>query len=724
MTDPSHQEVSTSTLPFEPITVIIGLLRRWKIFLAIFLLSLVTAVCLATLFGTRIYETDTLLLYNVTQSKDSPQITYGLALPLNTQVNMIKTSFNLEQVREKLKLKTSIKSLAKAFQVNVEKQTALVTISAQWNSAEKVADIVNTLRDVFLANQTRLAKETAGARLNELEARFKKAAGKLKAADDKLQGFVTENKIVDIEKQIQWNLEQMTSLQLLLSNATVDRETIEAQKSVLQDRIEVVAQKVAAEAAVAKNDQSLADLNIKIERLRRAIHDNQVNRGNRVELAKYELIYDRSKKLYDKGLISKAELDEARANLDVQAVKAIDTEQIKEWKRQLKVLEGEVIPPKESFQSPSQQFLQDLQLKILDMELQSLSLTQKTGYLGKEIEQVKNRLDVLAELQRQYTVLTREVSARETDKVDVERQLSMVRQLYETNTSDFVVLANAKVPVYSIKSNKKIIFAVVMVLGIMAACTIILGLEVMDTTIKSAAELHQKFSLPVVAVIPKCKNPQDLFPDAERFPLIEMFRIVSRHVRHDVPQRGARILVTSADRWEGKTAVTVNLAACLGRQDERVLVMDAQLRSMDSQRDLRYLIAERDKPLIGLADYLTFTADSVDEIAWPTLLPGVECIPRMEQEALPDLLASIRMHDLLKELSERFSLVLIDGPPMADYVDAELVAQWCDAVIFVVRSRVCPSSQLKDAVERIRESDIKTIRFIINDVDKLYLKRS
>jgi polysaccharide biosynthesis transport protein len=724
MTDAANQEAGGSALPFDPITLLIGLFRRWKVFVAIVLFSFVMGAVLSFFLGTKVFEADSLLLYKGVQVKDSPESLYGLSLPLNTQINMIKTSLNFEQVREKLKLGTDIKNLGRAVRVEVQKQTALVTISAQWNSSQMVAAIVNTLRDVFLTNQMRLAKENAKRQLDDLESRFKTVHDGLKEADSKLQTFIIENKIVDLSKQIQWNLEQVTSLQLLLSNASVDRETVEAQKSVLQERIDLLARKVAEESSQSKNDQSLADLNIKIERLRRAIHDNQVQRENDVELSKYKLIYERAQKLYEKGLISRAELEEAKASLEAQTVKTVDTEQITEWKRQLKVLEAEVIPPKEEFKSPSQQFMQDLQLKILDMELQSMSLQQKIAYLSKEIDRVREKLDVLTELQRQHAALTREVTAREAEKKDLEKQLAMVRQVYEANASDFLVLADAKPPVFSIKSNKKIIFAVVVVLGFMAAGTLILALELMDTTIKSAAELSQKFALPVVAVIPKFKTPQELYPDADHFPLIEMFRIVSRHIRHDFPQRGARILITSADRWEGKTAVTANLAACLGRQDERVLMMDAQLRSIEGQRDLRYLIAERDKPLVGLADYLTFGADSIEEIAWPTVLPGVECIPRMEQEAVPDLLASIRMQELLKELSERFSLVLIDGPPMADYVDAELVAQWCDAVILVVRSRTCRSSQVKGAVERLKEADIRNIRFVINDVDKLYLSRA
>ena len=44
-------------------------------------------------------------------------------------------------------------------------------------------------------------------------------------ADGKLQKFITTNKIVDLDMEVKWNLEQVTSLELLLSNARRVEET-------------------------------------------------------------------------------------------------------------------------------------------------------------------------------------------------------------------------------------------------------------------------------------------------------------------------------------------------------------------------------------------------------------------------------------------------------------------------------------------------------------------
>jgi len=626
-------------------------------------------------------------------------------------------------VRERLRLPTSLKALGRACRVLVERKTSLVFIRATWDSAKEVAAITNTLRDVFIANQVRLAKENAGRDLRDLEARFKKVRSKLLNADGKLQKFITTNKIVDLNMEVKWNLEQLTSLELLLSNAKVDKDTLVLQKASLEKRINGLKAKEAKDKATQAKTQGLADLNIRIERIRRAIHDDKVQRSDSVDMVKYKLAFERAQKLYEKGLISKAEYEETRADFERQEVEALDTEQIKEWKRQLHILEKQVIPEKTSFKSEAGGMLHDFQLKALTMELDEVSIRQKVTHLEQERKRVMARLEILTDLQRKYAGLTREVRARETESKTLDRELTQVRRDYQSNRSNFTIISDAKIPLFRLTSNRKIIVIVVVFLINMMGFTLILGLELMDTTIKSAAELTQKFSLPVIGIIPKIKDAQGLFPDKAHFPLIEPFRIIVRRLRHLVPKKGARLMIVSVNPGEGKTMIATNLAAALGRQDERVLLLDAQARAQESERNFRYLITEKEKPIIGLGEYLSFQAESVKDIIWPTTLPGVECIPHVSEAVIPDVLASNRMQEMLEALSKDFSIIIMDAPAADKYVDAELVASMSDAILIVVQSRACPNSGLKRAIERLQETDVPIIGFILNNVDRFYINR-
>ena len=667
MVNPETQQAPEAGggLPFEPLTILIGLLRRWKILAIFFVVSIALGLFAGIKFGTRTYEAETVMLYTPEEGTEEG---LGRTPPLATQIQMVKIPSNLEEVRERLKLPTSLKALGRACRVLVERKTSLVFIRATWDSAKEVAAIANTLRDVFIANQVRLAKENAGRDLRDLEARFKKVRSKLLGADGKLQKFITINKIVDLNMEVKWNLEQLTSLELLLSNAKVDKDTLVLQKASLEKRINGLKAKEAKDKATQAKTQGLADLNIRIERIRRAIHDDKVQRSDSVDMVKYKLAFERAQKLYEKGLISKAEYEETRADFERQEVEALDTEQIKEWKRQLHILEKQVIPEKTSFKSESGGMLHDFQLKALTMELDEVSMRQKVTHLEQERKRVMARLEILTDLQRKYAGLTREVRARETESKTLDRELTQVRRDYQSNRSNFTIISDAKIPLFRLTSNRKIIVIVVVFLINMMGFTLILGLELMDTTIKSAAELTQKFSLPVIGIIPKIKDAQGLFPDKAHFPLIEPFRIIVRRLRHLVPKKGARLMIVSVNPGEGKTMIATNLAAALGRQDERVLLLDAQARAQESERNFRYLITEKEKPIIGLGEYLSFQAESVKDIIWPTTLPGVECIPHVEEAVIPDVLASNRMKEMLDALSKDFSIIIMDAPAADKYV--------------------------------------------------------
>ncbi len=714
-----EQASSSPGLPFEPITLLIGIILRWKVLAAAVVLSIALGILTALIFGKQTYEAETIVLHKAPEKKDD---TSGRNPSVSTQVWMVKIPSNLRAVSEKLELGVSPKDLANVFNVRVEKRTSLMFITAQWNAPKMAANLANTLRDVFVANQIALIRADAGSELKGLESRFQKTQQEFKQADDKLQEFLAEHKIIDLGKEVQWNMDQVVSLELLLSNSKNEIDTLEAQRQNLQERIESLKEKVAQEQSVSTQGKSLADLNIRIERLRRAIHDDKEQRKSQIDLGKDELAYERAKELFQKGLISSQDYEKAKAEYEGQEVKAIDSEQIKEWKRQLKVLEEEVIPQKENFKSPSQELLQSLQIKLTDMDLQELSLKKKISYVGDQVARVKSKLESLTNLQKQQAALSKDVSVAESKKSEVENLLAKIRNDYESPDSGFVLVSSAQPPTKSIKSNKKIFFGAVVFLGIMIGSIVILASELLDTTIKSGAEVQAKFARPVLGIIPKVKPAENLLPENPHFPLIEIFRIISVRVRREIPKRGARIMITSADRWEGRTLVSANLAACLGRQDERVLIMDADIRSHQSEYDLRYMIAEREKPLSGLGQWLSFEVDRPEEIIWPTVLPGIECIPRVESAVTPDLLGSKRMKELMDSLSEDFSVILVDGPPVANYVDAELVAQWCDAMLFVIRSRACASSYLKRSIEHVAQVGVPMVGFIVNDVDPLYLK--
>ena len=137
---------------------------------------------------------------------------------------------------------------------------------------------------------------------------------------------------------------------------------------------------------------------------------------------------------------------------------------------------------------------------------------------------------------------------------------------------------------------------------------------------------------------------------------------------------------------------------------------------------IRDLVTGDATSLQGLGEYLSYEVEDPKEVVWPSRLPGVECLPAVRPAVVPDLLGSARMYDLLQTLSRRFSLTLIDAPPVLRYADAEMLAGAADAILLVVQSGRCRAAALQKAVERLRRTGVPVIGAILNGVTSPYME--
>jgi len=144
---------------------------------------------------------------------------------------------------------------------------------------------------------------------------------------------------------------------------------------------------------------------------------------------------------------------------------------------------------------------------------------------------------------------------------------------------------------------------------------------------------------------------------------------------------GARlILVTSANASEGKTTTVANLAASFAETGQRVLVLDADLRSPDTHSLF-------DVPQgAGISDFITDPGDvPLEALVRPTSVPGVRIITAGTRLTHPASLAS-RMGHLLEEVRGMADVVIIDSAPLLAASDVFDVLPIVDTVLLVVRS--------------------------------------
>ena len=161
------------------------------------------------------------------------------------------------------------------------------------------------------------------------------------------------------------------------------------------------------------------------------------------------------------------------------------------------------------------------------------------------------------------------------------------------------------------------------------------------------------------------------------------------------------IVVSSASPAEGKTTVSLNLAlACASDQDERVVLVDADLRRPSIGRKLE------PRPQFGLSEILLGRTE-LDHAVLRLDNAPLEVLPAGEPAQDPmELLSSARAEQLVAALRERYKIVIIDTPPIVPFTDADVIGRLSDGVLLVACSGVTPAPSIKQAISTVTSARV------------------
>ncbi len=270
---------------------------------------------------------------------------------------------------------------------------------------------------------------------------------------------------------------------------------------------------------------------------------------------------------------------------------------------------------------------------------------------------------------------------------------------------------------------KKKIFAVAFLLGLIIPAGLILLRENMDTTVRGRKDL-EKLTVPFVGEIPYHKEEKGrhrfrkreederriLVKEDSRNVMNEAFRVLRTNIEFMSGEQPEVILLTSFNPGSGKTFLTMNIAASLAIKGKKVLVIDGDLRH-GSLSD--YI----DSSGIGLSDYLAKRADNLSGIIRKVdaQYAGLDIIPVGTVPPNPtELLSGECMKKLVMEMRARYDYVFIDCPPVDVVADTQILGKLADRTLFVIRSGLLERSMLAQLDKAYKEQKFKNLSVILN----------
>lgn len=201
--------------------------------------------------------------------------------------------------------------------------------------------------------------------------------------------------------------------------------------------------------------------------------------------------------------------------------------------------------------------------------------------------------------------------------------------------------------------------------------------------------------------------------------LAQQFRRIKRPVLNIAFGAGSEeaensnvIMVASALPKTGKTFCAFNLATSITREkDFGTVLVDADVVKPNISRALG--VENR----LGLIDYLSDSATSIDDILVATDLFGMIVVPAGKQHRdATELLASRRMKTLVETLSHRFRAraIIVDTPPLLITNEAHVLAEHMGQIVFVVESGTSTQETVTQALGSLNRN--KPINAILNKV--------
>lgn len=248
--------------------------------------------------------------------------------------------------------------------------------------------------------------------------------------------------------------------------------------------------------------------------------------------------------------------------------------------------------------------------------------------------------------------------------------------------------------------------------GLLVGVGLAVLLENLNTSIKNGTELAAVTGAPVLATVARDvrRSASAIVRDDPLGSRSEAYRQLRTNLQFaSVDDDPKVIVVTSALAGEGKSSVAGNLALALSQVGTRVCLVDGDLRrpSVASYFGL--------VPEAGLSTVLVGRA-AITEVLQP-VDAGVDAVTSGEIPPNPtELLSSRRFPAVLRELADRYDIVLVDAPPTLPAADAAVLAAAADGVLFVVHADRTTRQQVERAVKGLAQVKARLIGAVLNMV--------
>jgi non-specific protein-tyrosine kinase len=197
-----------------------------------------------------------------------------------------------------------------------------------------------------------------------------------------------------------------------------------------------------------------------------------------------------------------------------------------------------------------------------------------------------------------------------------------------------------------------------------------------------------------------------------RSPAAEAYRTLRTNIQFSSLDKPLRtLLATSTAPDEGKSTTLANLAVTMAQAEQRVILVDCDLR-----RPTQHTLFDLPNDT-GLTTMILATEDSAIPLQ-ETEVPGLSLLASGPLPPRPaDILGSRRMEAAIARLRDEADIVLFDTPPVVAVTDAAVLATRMDGVLLVFQAGTTSRDRARQARQILEKVKAHIVGVVLNNAE-------
>jgi len=332
----------------------------------------------------------------------------------------------------------------------------------------------------------------------------------------------------------------------------------------------------------------------------------------------------------------------------------------------------------------------------------------------QQCAEIQSEIDLLPAKEHQMINFERKYKINDNYYTFLLQKRSEAQIRKASNVSDNVILQRARVTSLINSDKKSKTYITFLVIGLLIPFAFIILKELLNFTIRTETDLQKLTKYPIIGQIRHTNNLTPVLTvKSPKSAFTESFRVIRTRLEFITKRKtGVFIMVTSAEPHDGKTYFSANLSGVYGLSNQKVLLIDMDLRKPNVSKLFELSTTK------GLVDYLINNA-TLDEIIKKDFSYGFDVILVGTVPPNPgDLIRSEELKQLLSQLKTMYDYIIFDTSPLGLVADAYTIAQMADANLIIVRSGKTNKNFFKNFISQINATNnLHNIYLVLNDID-------